>query len=145
MSIINDISQRISLKMLRNFYAVAQEKHFARAANKLNISTSPLSAQIKELELLIGSPLFIRSTRTVELTTIGQLLFEECHSIFRVFDNSISKVVRASRTEQETINIGLISSFFWAGLGEVLKSFKDTFPDYDDMKENLLVILPQNI
>ncbi|MEH6533604.1 MAG: LysR family transcriptional regulator [Photobacterium frigidiphilum] len=131
MSAIKDISQRISLKMLRYFYAVAQERHFARAAQKLNISSSPLSAQIKELESLIGSPLFIRSTRTVELTSIGQLLFEECHSIFRVIDSSISKVVSASRTQQETLNVGLISSFFWAGLGEVLRSFKDIFPKYD--------------
>lgn len=131
MSKLDLLSQRISLKMLRYFYAVAQHKHFGQAAQELNISNSPLSAQIKELESIVGSPLFIRSTRNVELTPIGQLLHDECRTIFRTLDNSLSKVIRASRSEQETINIGLISSFFWAGLGEALRSFKDTYPQYD--------------
>lgn len=130
MNRFNNPSSKITMKMLRYFHEVALEKHFGRAAKKLNISPSPLSSQIKELENLIGSSLFVRDTRTVELTTIGERLFDECQTIFRVFDNSIMKVLEAGRNEASTINVGLVSSFFWAGLGEALRSFKDTYPDY---------------
>lgn len=126
-----DHSSKITLKMLRYFFQVATDKHFGNAAKKLHISNSPLSAQIKELERIIGSPLFIRDTRTVELTNTGQLLFEECQTIFRVLDTSVRKVIEQGRNENKSLNVGLISSFFWAGLGDALRSFKDAYPDYD--------------
>ncbi|MEK0274906.1 LysR substrate-binding domain-containing protein [Vibrio vulnificus] len=131
MTTATENSSKITMKMLRYFYQVAKHKHFGRAAKHLNISNSPLSAQIKELEIMIGSPLFIRDTRSVELTNTGILLFEECHTIFKVFDGSIQKVIEKSRSEEQTINVGLISSFFWAGLGEALRTFKDKYPDYN--------------
>ncbi|WP_242011133.1 helix-turn-helix domain-containing protein [Vibrio furnissii] len=62
------LSQRITLKMLRYFYQVAQCQQFSQAAEQLNITKSPLSAQIKELEQALGVVLFERDTRNVRLT-----------------------------------------------------------------------------
>ncbi|PSW20661.1 LysR family transcriptional regulator [Photobacterium sanctipauli] len=121
---------RITLKMLQYFYAVAQEQHFGRAAEKLNITKPPLSAQIKELESILGTELFIRNTRNVELTSVGRILKGECELMFDFYENSINKVIKASRKEKKTINIGLISSFFWAGLGKALKKYRDKNPNY---------------
>ena len=45
---------RVTLKMLRYFHAVASQGHFSRAALQLNVSKSPLSAQIKELDRVLG-------------------------------------------------------------------------------------------
>lgn len=59
--------------------AVAQEHHFTRAAELLQISQSGLSASIRALETELGTPLFVRSTRRVELTPAGRALLAESH------------------------------------------------------------------
>lgn len=74
---------RVTLKMLRYFHEVASQGHFSRAALRLNVSKSPLSAQIKELESLLGVTLFERHTRQVNLTPTGCLLQAECDRLDR--------------------------------------------------------------
>jgi len=69
----------MELRQLEHFVAVADERHFTRAAELLHISQSGLSASIRALETELGAPLFIRSTRRVELTAAGRALLEESH------------------------------------------------------------------
>jgi len=126
----NVLSGRITLKMLRYFYAVSQCMHFGRAAEQLNISKSPLSAQIKELESVLGVILFERTTRHVQLTEVGLLLEQECALLFDMFRDSINKVTQAGRELDNTINIGLMSSIFWVGFGTALREFKKCYPGY---------------
>ncbi|SQB28553.1 DNA-binding transcriptional activator XapR [Citrobacter koseri] len=68
---------RIDLKLLRYFLAVAEELHFGRAAARLNMSQPPLSIHVKELENQLGTPLFVRHSRSVALTHAGKILMEE--------------------------------------------------------------------
>ncbi|QQX78974.1 LysR family transcriptional regulator [Shewanella sp. KX20019] len=126
----NVLSGRITLKMLRYFYAVSQCMHFGQAAAQLNISKSPLSAQIKELESVLDVILFERTTRHVQLTDVGVLLKQECALLFDMFSDSINKVAKAGRAIDNTINIGLMSSIFWLGFGAVLREFKRRHPQY---------------
>lgn len=69
----------MELRQLEHFVAVANERHFTRAAELLQISQSGLSASIRALEDELGASLFIRSTRRVELTAAGAALLEESH------------------------------------------------------------------
>ncbi len=61
---------------LKYFIAVAEERHFGRAATKLHMAQPPLSQQIRQLEEQLRTQLFVRTTRKVELTPAGEILLE---------------------------------------------------------------------
>lgn len=67
----------MELRQLEHFIAVADEQHFTRAAELLHISQSGLSASVRALETELGADLFVRSTRRVELTQVGQAFLAE--------------------------------------------------------------------
>ncbi|WP_216640843.1 LysR family transcriptional regulator [Edwardsiella tarda] len=129
LSLDNHWRDRVSLKMLRYFHAVASHGHFSRAAERLNVSKSPLSAQIRELESLLGVALFDRHTRQVSLTPTGHLLLTECTLLFDMLESSLNRVVQAGRRERNQIRIGLISTVFWAGFGEVIRQCHQRYPE----------------
>jgi len=64
----------MELRLLRCFLAVADTLNYARAAERLNVSASPLSRSIQQLESVVGGALFVRGTRKVELTPLGHAL-----------------------------------------------------------------------
>lgn len=131
MSLDSHWRDRVTLKMLRYFYAVASHGHFSRAAEQLNVSKSPLSAQIKELESVLGLVLFERHTRQVSLTATGRLLLDECALLFDMLESGLNKVVQAGRMERNQIRIGLVSSIFWAGFGEVIRQCHRIHPEFE--------------
>lgn len=137
---MTELDPRITLKMLRYFYQVAQCQQFSQAAQQLNITKSPLSAQIKELENILDVTLFERDTRNVALTRAGQQLQQECERIFDVLESSLSRVMQSNRQEKQTVNIGLMSSIFWAGFGDALHQLQQANPQ---VTINLLEMPPE--
>ncbi|MGH3486496.1 MAG: LysR family transcriptional regulator, partial [Actinopolymorphaceae bacterium] len=64
----------MELRQLEYFVTVAEERHFTRAAQRLHVAQSGISASIRSLERELEAELFIRSTRSVELTDAGRAL-----------------------------------------------------------------------
>lgn len=71
----------MELRQLQHFVAVAEDRHFTRAAERLMVSQSGLSASIRALERELRAPLFVRTTRRVTLTEAGRALLAEAERI----------------------------------------------------------------
>ncbi|GKW25334.1 LysR family transcriptional regulator [Pectobacterium polonicum] len=100
----------MELRYLRYFVAVAQAKHFTRAAENLGMSQPPLSQQIKKFEQEIGTPLFKRLTRGVEMTEAGQALYEDAYRILQLTDSAIARTRSIARGETGSLKVGFSPS-----------------------------------
>lgn len=74
------------MQQLRCFVAVAEERHFGRAAERLHLTPSPVSRAVKELERELGTDLFIRRYHQVELTPAGRQLAQRATELLAGFD-----------------------------------------------------------
>ncbi|MEO0909383.1 MAG: LysR family transcriptional regulator, partial [Pseudomonadota bacterium] len=80
---------QLNYNHLRYFQEVALEGNLTRAANRLNISQSALSIQIKQLEARIGHNLFDRAGRNLKLTEAGKIALDHAKKIFAAGDDLI--------------------------------------------------------
>jgi DNA-binding transcriptional LysR family regulator len=97
----------MELRHLRCFLAVAEELHFARAAEKLHIEQSPLSRAIKELEEELGVVLFARTTRCTRLTRAGKLFLEHVPRVFAALQQARDSVKAAANGFHGQLRIAL--------------------------------------
>lgn len=97
----------MDLRHLRCFLAVAEELHFARAAEKLHIEQSPLSRAIKELEEELGVALFARTTRSTRLTRAGKLFLEHVPRVFAALQQARDSVKAAANGFHGQLRIAL--------------------------------------
>lgn len=124
----------MELRHLRYFLAVAEEGHFGRAAEKLNIVQPALSMQIKALEAELGGALFIRTSRRVELTEAGVLLLTEARRTLEQAEHTRQTVERAMRGETGRVRVGFAGNAIFSGkLIADLRLFRQRFPDAELM------------
>jgi DNA-binding transcriptional LysR family regulator len=119
----------MELRHLRYFVTVAEELHFGRAAQRLQIAQPPLSQQIRQLEEELGVQLFHRTKRSVQLTEAGQLFLEEASQILTRAEQAIQIVQRADRGETGRLTLGFVGSATYSILPGVLKVFRRRFPE----------------
>ena len=118
----------IDLKQLRYFLAVAEEKSFSRAAERLHISQPPLSQQIMKLESELGVKLFARTTRTFELTVAGKALMSEASELLAKMRMTIDTIRQIDRGEVGRLRVGIVGSAMWGPIPSLLEEFQTKFP-----------------
>nr|WP_199039268.1 LysR substrate-binding domain-containing protein [Dyella sp. ASV24] len=122
----------MELRHLRYFMAIAEELHFARAAERLGISAPTLTVQIQELEHTLRARLFTRSKRSVALTPAGEAFLGEARLALAQFERAQSVGQRAGRGEIGRIEIGYVGSAAYSGaLQTQIQRFRATRPDVE--------------
>jgi DNA-binding transcriptional LysR family regulator len=116
------------LRHARVFIAVAENLHFSKAAQSLNIAQSAVSRTVRWMEQDLKVPLLARSTRHVALTPEGVLLLEECRQIVAQFDKSIKRTRSISAGLAGELDIGCNDFTFLAELPVILQLFRIRFP-----------------
>lgn len=92
------------------FYTIATEGGIARASEKLNLGQPTLSAQLRQLEEMMGSPLFERRNRKMILTDAGRATFEYASEIFRLGDELLEVLQDKTFENQTHLQIGALDS-----------------------------------
>src|SRR6266516_4956564 len=118
--------ERLDLRLVEYFVAVAEELHFGRAAQRLHIAQPSLSQQIRRLEAQLGVTLLERNSRNVELTIAGDALLREGRRTRSQAQNAIRSARGAGSAR---LTVGFYGSAANALLPEVLREFGRAHPD----------------
>ena len=121
----------MELRHLRCFLAVAEELHFARAAQKLHIEQSPLSRNIKELEDDLGERLFVRTSRSTRLTRAGMLFLEHVPRVLTALQQARESVKAAANGFQSQLRIALSDGITPSRLPSLLAMCRQEEPEVD--------------
>lgn len=100
----------MEIRQLRYFVAVAEEMHFNRAAERLHIAQPALSQQIQRLERELKTQLFIRTTRSVELTETGKVLLVAARRVLLESENALRSIEQAVEGRTGTLRVGFVGS-----------------------------------
>ena len=116
------------ISQLRCFVAVAEELHFSRAAERLNMTQPPLSRQIRLLEHSVGVALLERTSRSVTLTAAGAAFLPEATRILRLAQEAAVKARRTASGEQGSLTIGFSAASGYSLLPAVVRGIRQACP-----------------
>lgn len=117
----------MEFRHLRYFVAVAQERSFTRAAERLYISQPPLSRQIQQLEDELGLQLFDRDARPLALTEAGRFFYARALRMLEQLDESIAMTRRLSQVDRRLV-IGFVPSTMYGALPRIARLFRARKP-----------------
>lgn len=119
----------MELRHLRYFVMVAEERHFTRAAARLNMQQPPLSQQIRALEAELGFELFKRHPKGVELTTGGMVFLEEAKAILARVQDGARRAARVATGIEGTLTVGFTSSAAAHPLiPRIIRAYREQYP-----------------
>lgn len=118
----------MELRQLRYFMAVAEEKHFTRAAAKLYISQPALSQQMKLLEAELGAPLFDRSGRRVQMTPAGEILFHHARRVVQELDEAQTALDELAGLQRGSLRVGVVQTVNAYLMPDVVAAFTSAYP-----------------
>ncbi|WP_335980856.1 MULTISPECIES: LysR family transcriptional regulator [Streptomycetaceae] len=118
----------MQFQQLAYFAAVAQARHFTRAAQSLHVSQPSLSQQIRALEKELGAPLFSRARGNITLTDAGEALLPLALRILADADTARHEVLELAQLRSGRVRLGATPSLCTGMLPDVLRAFHDRHP-----------------
>ncbi|MFC7449313.1 LysR family transcriptional regulator [Rhodococcus daqingensis] len=136
----------LEARHLRYFAAVAEELNFTRAADRLHMAQQSLSAQIKQLEQILGVPLLVRTTRSVRLTAAGEDFLRDTRVILSAMDAAAERARSTHRRACDRLVLGFMEGAALTLTDPILSAFGARYPhvtvemrqfNYDDPSAGL--------
>ncbi|MDI3389200.1 LysR substrate-binding domain-containing protein [Streptomyces sp. B-S-A8] len=118
----------MQLQQLQYFVAVAETRHFTRAAEQVHVAQPSLSQQIRSLERELGAELFSRARGNIALTDAGETLLPLARRILADADTARQEVQELGRLERGRVRLGATPSLCTGLLPDVLRAFHDRYP-----------------
>ncbi|MFT4021131.1 MAG: LysR family transcriptional regulator [Acinetobacter sp.] len=115
----------MSLRHLRYFIAISEEKSFVSAAKRLNTVQSSLSQQMKDLEDYIGVELYERGRRVITLTTVGEVFLEEARKTLEEADKTFQIAKSLNTSNKAKLKIGVLVGVEIKLPRNILENLKD--------------------
>jgi LysR family transcriptional activator of glutamate synthase operon len=136
----------MNLRQLRAFVTVAEERQFTRAAARLGIAQSSLSAQIRQLEAELGIAVLTRTTRQVSLTDAGELLLQRARGVLAEVADMTSEMQQMSGLLSGRVQIGLTQTPGPVDVLALLARFSARHPAIElSVREDLSVVLAEEL
>ena len=121
----------MQLQQLRYFAAVADTRHFTRAAQREHVAQPSLSQQIRALERELGAELFHRARGHISLTDAGEALLPLARRILADTETARREVQEVARLQRGRVRLGATPSLCASLVPDVLRAFHDTYPGVD--------------
>lgn len=118
----------IELRLWRQFLAVADELHFGRAAQRLNMTQPPLTQAIAQLESLLGLRLFDRTKRSVQLTVAGAALVPKARDLLARAQALPAYAQASADGEAGRLRLAFVSTVGFDGLPRWVRAFRQHYP-----------------
>ena len=118
----------MDLRGLHYFSVVAEELNFTRAAQRLSMSQPPLSNQIRALEEELGTPLFVRGGRSLQLTEAGKLLYRRAAQLLDLADRTREEVGNLAMGLSGTLCLGSVAGLAPFLAARWLAGFREEYP-----------------
>src|SRR5258708_23090856 len=122
---------QFELRELIYFVAVAEELHFARAAERVGINQSPLSKAITVMERNLGVRLFVRTRRSTRLTAIGELLLSHARRILAEVDQARRSLIATASGRKGLLRVALCDGLAHPRIARLLAVSRREDPEVD--------------
>ncbi|MHC8609885.1 LysR substrate-binding domain-containing protein (plasmid) [Paenarthrobacter ureafaciens] len=118
----------MEIQQLKVFLAVAEELHFGRAAQRLHMAQPPVSRMVRQLEGDVGTDLFVRSTRSVQLTAAGTALVESAREIIAAAERAKATALAAGRGEVGSLSLAYAGASTHLLVGVLAREVRKVHP-----------------
>ncbi|MGW6354758.1 LysR family transcriptional regulator [Streptomyces sp. NPDC055092] len=118
----------MQFQQLQYFVAVAETRHFTRAAEVVHVAQPSLSQQIRSLERELGADLFLRARGNITLTDAGEALLPLARRILADADTARQEVHELAQLKSGRVRLGATPSLCTGLLPDVLRTFHDRYP-----------------
>lgn len=119
----------MNINLLKTFLEVARQRHFGRAADKVFLTQSAVSARIKQLEESLGTDLFTRKRNKIELTPAGRRLAVSATQLVNAWEKTVNEINLVSDDDQKLIRLGINFDLWSIHLRKWLITIRQQHPE----------------